>query len=64
MHIKEIRAIAKQKNLSTGRKTKVGLIRAIQHQEGNFGCFATAYEGNCDQQQCLWREDCFVLSKK
>jgi hypothetical protein len=37
---------------------KLGLIRAIQVKEGNFPCYATATEGNCDQEACLWSDDC------
>ena len=35
------------------------VIRAIQRAEGNFDCYGTAVEGECDQEECLWREDCF-----
>jgi len=37
---------------------KENIIRAIQRAEGNFECFGTAVSGNCDQMNCLWREDC------
>lgn len=35
------------------------LIRKIQSKEGNFDCFATALSGQCDQDVCFWREECF-----
>jgi hypothetical protein len=38
---------------------KAELIGAIQRAEGNFDCFGTATEEECDQEECLWREDCF-----
>jgi hypothetical protein len=41
---------------------KGDLIRAIQRAEGNFDCYGTATEEECDQEGCLWREDCFVAS--
>lgn len=36
---------------------KADLIRAIQKQEGNYPCFATA-QGYCDRTECCWRRDC------
>jgi hypothetical protein len=33
------------------------LIRSIQHIEGNPDCFGKA-DGNCDQEDCSWREYC------
>jgi hypothetical protein len=38
---------------------KADLIRAIQRAEGNFDCYGTATEEECDQEECLWREECF-----
>ncbi|MGD8408349.1 MAG: SAP domain-containing protein [Thiohalophilus sp.] len=64
MHMQEIRDIAKQHGLKTARQSKVELIRHIQDAEGNFNCFATAASGECDQVNCLWREDCFAAAKK
>ena len=42
--------------------TILDFTRAIQRAEGNFDCFGTAADGVCDQDRCLWREDCFILS--
>lgn len=64
MQIQDIRQIAKQHGLKTSRQNKVELVRQIQSAEGNFNCFATAVNGICDQQSCLWREDCFAAAKK
>ncbi|MDZ7662618.1 hypothetical protein [Thiohalophilus sp.] len=64
MQIQDIRQIAKQHGLKTSRQSKVELVRQIQSAEGNFNCFATAVNGICDQQSCLWREDCFAAAKK
>ena len=64
MQMQEIRNLAKQHGLKTSRQSKINLIRHIQSAEGNFGCFATAIDGVCDQQGCLWREDCFAAAKK
>ena len=60
MKIQRVREIAREQGLNTGQADKAELIKAIQIKEGNFDCFATAYEGECDQAGCRWREDCFA----
>ena len=42
--------------------TKIEAIRSIQLAEGNFDCFGCTDAKYCDQQQCLFREDCLPLS--
>ncbi len=42
--------------------TRVDFTRAIQRAEGNFDCFGKAADGVCDQERCMWREDCFSVS--
>lgn len=64
MNMQEIRSIAKEYGLKTGKMTKISLVRNIQLTEGNFDCFATASAGDCDQTGCLWRKDCLTLAKK
>lgn len=64
MKLAEVCAIAKSQTINPGKLTKTELIKAIQTIEGNFDCFATAYNGVCDQVDCCWREDCFEASKK
>ena len=64
MHIQTIRSIAKERGIKAGRMTKAELIRTIQHDEGNFECYGTAANGNCDQGECSWRDDCLPVSKK
>jgi len=64
MKMQEVRAIAKGMEIKTSRMSKLNLIREIQTAEGNFACFATAAAGECDQDDCIWREDCLALSKK
>lgn len=59
MKMEEVRGIAKSHDIKPGHLSKLELIRAIQSEEGNFDCFATAYSGDCDQFNCLWRNDCF-----
>lgn len=64
MKLQNIRAIAQQRGVTTAKQDKIELIRMIQQTEGNFACFATAYDGVCDQTACLWREDCFEQARK
>lgn len=65
MQMQEIRNRAKTIGIKASvKQTKVDLVRSIQVAEGNFSCFATAVNGECDQTGCLWREDCFALAKK
>lgn len=62
--MQEIRDRAKDFGIKTGRMSKLKLIQAIQSSEGNFDCFASAIDGECDQLKCIWRDDCFSLAKK
>ncbi len=64
MKMDQIRVIAKDMGLKPGKKNKTDLVREIQLNEGNFDCFASAISGDCDQQECIWREDCFATAKK
>lgn len=64
MKMEEIRSIAKAHHIKTAHLSKLDLIRAIQSDEGNFDCFATAYSGECDQINCIWREDCLGAARE
>lgn len=64
MNMQEIRSIAKDFGIKTSRMSKEKLIQTIQVSEGNFSCFASAVDGECDQSNCLWRDDCFAAAKK
>ena len=64
MNMQEVRGMAKEYGIKTSRMSKVNLIKAIQLAEGNFSCFASATGGDCDQQDCIWRTDCFAAAKK
>lgn len=64
MNIQKLRKIARSYGLSSGNENKIELIRMIQRNEGNFDCFATAYDSICDQARCMWREDCFAVSSQ
>lgn len=57
MKLAEIKEIAKQRGVRSGKMSKAELIRTIQLHESNSPCFGGAAE-SCDQAGCLWREDC------
>jgi len=58
MKLDDIREKAKAMGIKTGKLRKAKLIHAIQEAEGNTPCFGKAVNGECDQTECLWREDC------
>jgi hypothetical protein len=58
MKLQEIKEIAKKYAIKAGKMSKLELIRTIQRAEGNNDCFATSYVRECNQINCLWREDC------
>ncbi len=64
MNMQEIRSRAKDFGIKTSHISKLKLIQEIQASESNFNCFASAAEGECDQMNCLWRDDCFAAAKK
>ena len=64
MNMQEIRVLAKGHDIKSARMSKQQLIQKIQLAEGNFACFASATEGECDQLNCRWRDDCFAAAKK
>ena len=64
MNMQDIRERAKDFGIKPSRMTKVQLVKAIQFSEGNFDCFASAVDNECDQQNCIWRDDCFAAAKK
>jgi len=64
MNMQEIKDRAKDFGIKTARMNKAELIQTIQLSEGNFSCFASALEGECDQANCIWRDDCFSAAKK
>ncbi len=58
MKLQEIKEIAKRNGIKAGKMNKTELIRTVQRAEGNNDCFATSYVSDCNQINCLWREDC------
>lgn len=63
MRIDEVREIAESHSIKPGKLSKTELIKTIQAVEGNFDCFSTAHNGECDQADCLWRNDCFAAAR-
>ena len=57
MKMIEVRRIAKEMRLKSGKMKKSDLIRTIQATEGNSPCFGST-SGNCEQNECCWRYDC------
>ena len=64
MKMEDIRTLARAIGIKPGRLNKTQLIHTIQRQEGNFDCFGSAVNGDCDQLACSWREDCFATASK
>ncbi|HED35391.1 MAG TPA: SAP domain-containing protein [Gammaproteobacteria bacterium] len=64
MKMQEIRVMAKNFGIKASSMNKAQLIHSIQDVEGNFHCYASARNGECDQASCLWRDDCFVDARK
>jgi hypothetical protein len=58
MKLEEIKELAKQHNIKTGKMKKAELVRAIQEAEKNEACFETGSANECGQETCAWREDC------
>lgn len=63
MKIDDVRLIALGMGIKPGKLSKADLIRSIQLGEGNFDCFSSATQGECDQTGCRWREDCFLSTR-
>lgn len=62
--MQQIRQMAREKGAKIGNMTKVDAVRMIQMTEGNFDCFAKADAGHCDQDGCMFREDCLKIAMK
>lgn len=64
MKLAEVCVIAKSQKINPGKLSKTELIKMIQKNEGNFDCYATARSGDCNQDNCSWRTDCFEAARK
>jgi hypothetical protein len=58
MNFAQVRDMAKEMGLKTGRVSKVDLIRSIQEAESNIPCFGTDRVQYCGEEGCLWRNEC------
>lgn len=62
MKFSEVKALAVQRGMKPGRAGKADLIRRMQTLEGNEACYDTGRAGACNQDGCLWRDDCVACS--
>lgn len=60
MELQEIREIAREMGVDTRGMGRAEAVRAIQRAIGEIDCFGSAAEEECDQEDCMWREDCFA----
>ncbi len=60
MELQEIREIAREMGIGTRGMGKAEAVRAIQRAVGEIDCFGSAAGEECDQEDCMWREDCFA----
>jgi hypothetical protein len=58
MKMDDVKKIATELGIKTGKLRKAELIQQIQQAEGNEPCYATGKSDVCGQETCLWREDC------
>jgi hypothetical protein len=62
MNMKTLHKLVNQHDFAPEKPDKIELIRRIQRGEGNFDCFAKAYDDYCDQSSCRWHEDCLPIA--
>lgn len=58
MRLEEIRAKARDMGVPSAKMSKTQAIRAIQQAEGNLVCYATERVAHCEEDGCLWLQDC------
>jgi hypothetical protein len=64
MNFNEIRTKAKGMSINTYRMKKTEVIRSIQRAENNIDCYATPRAKHCNEDACLWRNDCLAQKEK
>jgi len=64
MDFKEIRKQAKNMGINLFQKNKMEIIRSIQREENNIDCYGRPRVEFCQEQACLWRNDCLSLNEK
>jgi hypothetical protein len=63
MKFNEIRNMAKGMGINTYGMKKADVIRSIQRGENNIDCYGTLRVDVCNEETCLWRNDCLFLSR-
>ena len=63
MKFNEIRKMAKGMQINTYRMKKTDIIRAIQKAENNIECYGTERIMHCNEDICLWRDDCLSFNE-
>jgi len=58
MNMKDIKEIAVDRGVKSGKLKKAELVRAIQKAENNPECFSIGVLDRCVEYDCLWRGDC------
>lgn len=58
MNYNKIRKMAKEMGIKTHQAKKTDLILSIQRKENNIDCFGTPRVDYCNEEICLWRDDC------
>lgn len=64
MKFNEIQKMATGLGINAYRQKKIDLIRKIQEKEGNIACYGTERVDYCNEEICLWRNDCIALYQK
>ncbi len=63
MKFNDIRKMAKGMKINTYRMKKKDIIHAIQHSENNIECYGTDRVKSCNEETCIWRDDCLKCQK-
>jgi len=64
MKFNDVRKMAKGMDVNTYRMKKADIIHAIQHKENNIECYGTDRAEFCNEDSCIWRDDCLILHHK
>ena len=62
MRFQDLRKMANDMDINTYKMKKVDIIHAIQTAENNIDCYGTERVDSCQEQACLWKNDCLSLN--
>ena len=62
MNLSEIKRMAKGMGINIFGMKKLDVVRAIQREENNIDCYGTPRVDVCNEDTCLWRNDCISLN--